>query len=100
MGGRGSAGGKGASSVMNKGAGGSGSSANSAAAKIKATNTKFSTTQINSMSRRQLENVATAVFAKQNMARGLSAEEAVYRARSLMSGNTTAQLRKYIKRNG
>ena len=64
MGGRGSAGGKGAVSVMSKGAGGSGSSGNSAAAKIKATNTKVSTTQINSMSRRQLENVATAVFAK------------------------------------
>ena len=93
-------GGRGGSSGMNKGAGGGGSSANSAAAKIKATNTKFSTAQINSMSRSQLETVATAVFAKQNMARGLSAEEAVYRARSLMSGNTTAQLKKYIKRNG
>lgn len=92
MGGRGSAGGK--------GAGGIGSYSSSAAAKIKATNTKFSTSQINSMSRRQLENVATAVFAKKNMAIGLSAEEAVYRARSLMSGNTTAQLKKYIKRNG
>ena len=100
MGGRGSAGGKGVSSVMNKGAGGSGSSANGAAEKIKATNTKFSTAQINSMSRSQLESVAIAVFAKQNMARGLSAEESVYRARSLMSGNTTAQLKKYIKRNG
>lgn len=92
-------GGRGASSGINRGAGG-GSSANSAAAKIKATNTKFSTAQINSMSRTELESVAVAVFVKQNMARGLSAEEAVYRARSLMSGNTTAQLKKYIKRNG
>ena len=93
-------GGRGGSSGMNKGAGGGGSSSNSAADRIANTNTKFSTAQINLMSRSQLETVAIAVFAKQNMARGLSAEEAVYRARSLMSGNTTAQLKKYIKKNG
>lgn len=92
-------GGRGGSSGIGKQAGGGGSSS-SAAAKIASTNTKFSTAQINSMSRSQLETVAVAVFAKQNMARGLSAEEAVYRAKSLMSGNTTAQLKKYIKRNG
>ena len=93
-------GGRGGSSGMNQGAGGGGSSSNSAADRIANTNTKFSTAQINLMSRSQLETVAIAVFAKQNMARGLSAEEAVYRARSLMSGNTTAQLKKYIKKNG
>lgn len=92
-------GGRGGSSGIGKQTGGGGSSS-SAAAKISSTNTKFSTAQINSMSRSQLETAATAVFVKQNMARGLSAEEAVYRAKSLMSGNTTAQLKKYIKRNG
>ena len=92
-------GGRGSSSGINKKASG-GKSSVSAAEKIKATNTKFSASQINSMSRNQLETVAVAAFAKQNMARGLSVEEAVYRAKSLMSGNTTAQLKKYIQRNG
>ena len=92
-------GGRGGSSGMNKGAGGGSSSTNSAAA-IKAANTKFSTAEINSMSRSQLETVAIAVFAKQNMARGLSAGEAIRRAKALMDGNTTAQLRKYIKKYG
>lgn len=67
---------------------------------ISGINTKFSTKEISSMSRKQLEEVARAVFIKQNMARGLSESEADYRARSLMSGNTTAQLRKYVKKNG
>lgn len=84
-----------------------GRGASSGIAKNKATvqkaiseaNTKFTSKQIQSMSRKQLETAARAIFIKQNMARGLSASEADYRARSLMSGNTSAQLRKYIKRN-
>ena len=63
-------------------------------------NTKFSSKQVDAMSRSQLETAARAIFIKQNMRMGLSASEADYRARSLMSGNTNAQLRKYIKRYG
>lgn len=96
MGGRGSSSGI-AAGRAKKGGGGS---SDSAANKILSANTKFSTAQINSLNRSQLETAAIAIFAKQNTARGLSIEEAVRRAKSLMSGNTTAQLKKYIKRNG
>ena len=63
-------------------------------------NTKFSASEIKSMSRSQLETAARAIFIKQNVARGLSLSEADYRARSLMSGNSTTALRKYVKRHG
>lgn len=63
-------------------------------------NTKFTSSQINSMSRSQLETVATAIFVRQNTSRGLSTEEATRRAGLLMDGNTSAQLRKYIRKNG
>lgn len=63
-------------------------------------NTKFTTKQISSMSRSQLETAAKAVFVKMGMKQGLSASEALYRASSLMGGNSDAQLRKYIKKNG
>ena len=52
------------------------------------------------MSRSQLEDVARAVYIKQNMARGLSASEALRRANALMDANTTAQLKKFIKKRG
>ena len=97
MGGRGSSSGIAAGRAKK---GGGGSSSDSAANKILSANTKFSTAQINSLNRSQLETAAIAIFAKQNTARGLSIEEAIRRAKSLMSGNTTAQLKKYIKRNG
>lgn len=61
-------------------------------------NTKFTTKQLNSMTRKQLESVARAVFIKQNP--HLSPSEADYRARSMMSGNSDSQLKKYIKRRG
>lgn len=93
-------GGRGAKSASSGNGGGGASSESKAEAEIMSVNTKFSTSELNSMSRSQLETVARAVFIKQNIARGLSASEADYRARSLMSGNTTAQLKKYIKRNG
>lgn len=96
MGGRGSSSGIAAGRTKKSGGG----SSNSAANKILSANTKFSTAQINSLNRSQLETAAIAIFAKQNTARGLSIEEAIRRAKSLMSGNTTAQLKKYIKRNG
>ena len=82
------------------GRGGSGGSRGSAPPAILQVDTKFTTREINQMTREQLENVARTVFIKQNVARGLTLEEADYRARSLMSGNSDAQLRKYIKRNG
>ena len=95
-------GGRGASSSSGGGGatGGGSSPESKAASKIASVNTKFSTAQINSMSRSELETVARAIYIKQNMARGLSASEADYRARSLMSGNTNAQLKKYIKKYG
>lgn len=85
-------GGRGSSSNMS-GGGGSRTS-------VMNMNTKFSSKEINSMNRSQLETVARAVFVKQNVARGMSVEEANHRAVLLMSGNTDAQLRKFIRKNG
>lgn len=68
-------------------------------AAAKAFNTNFTSKEIDAMSRSQLETVAAAVYAKKNTFAGLSTAEALRRARSLMDGNTTAQLRKYIKKN-
>lgn len=96
MGGRGSAsrmGGNGSGSASKSGSKKSGSA-------FASINTKFSTKAISQMNRSQLETVARAIFIKQGLTQGLSADEADWRARSLMSGNTDAQLRKYIKRNG
>lgn len=90
MGGRGATSGFAGGTKIQKGA--IGGSAN--------TKTNYSTKEINTMNRKQLENVARAIYVKKNTALGLSTSEADYRARSLMSGNTDAQLRKYIKRNG
>ncbi len=94
MGGRGSA--SGVAKAGSVSGGGKSTKSNS----LSAMNTKFSTKEISKMSRRQLEIAARAVFVKQNVAKGLSATEADRRASLLMSGNTDAQLRKYIKRNG
>ena len=67
---------------------------------ISAVNTKFTGKQISAMSRKQLEAVATAVVIKQNVKRGLSESEAARRASLLMDGNSSAQLRKFIKKYG
>lgn len=60
---------------------------------------KFSSNDLKSMNRKSLEIAARAVFVKNNVSSGMSNSEADYRARSLMSGNTDAQLRKYILKN-
>jgi hypothetical protein len=78
-----------------KGSGGSGGGGGSSKIDIP----KFSKSDIGSMGRSGLETIATAIFANINMGRGLSKSEAVFRAKSLMSGNTTAQLKKYITKN-
>lgn len=84
MGGRGSA---------DRSTGRSGAVKSSAAERIQKTNTKFTSSQLISMLKSNLVVADRAVFIKQNMARGLSAKEADYRARSLMSSNSDAQLR-------
>lgn len=97
MGGRGSAS-KTATSggSSGKSAKGSGSSKGSLAN----ANTKFTNKQLSGMNRRQLTTAAKAVFVKTNMARGLSESEAMRRFDSLVSGNSDAYLRKYIKKYG
>ena len=59
---------------------------------------KLSKAAIGKMSRHELEKVATAIYANNAMKSGISKSEGVHRAQSLMSGNTTAQLRKYVRR--
>lgn len=98
-------GGRGSSSGSAKGGGGGSSTAksgggSSTATKALPTSTKYTTKEIGSMSRSKLESVATAVFIKQNVKRGLSPAEAERRAKLLMDGNSTAQLKKYIKKYG
>ena len=61
---------------------------------------KVTGAQLKAMSRKQLETLATAIYANQAVKSGLSQAEGVYRANSLMSGNSDAQLRKYIKKYG
>lgn len=96
MGGRGSASVTGSAKNASKSSKSGGGSKSS----IATANTKFSTKQITSMNRKQLETAAKAVFVKMNMKRGLSESEALHRANSLMSSNSDAQLRKYIKKYG
>ena len=57
---------------------------------------RMSTTQISRLSRKSMEDVATALFANNAVKSGLTQTEGVRRARALMSGNSDAQLRKYI----
>lgn len=61
---------------------------------------KVTGTQLKKMSRKQLETMATAIFANNAAKSGLPQAEGVRRANSLMSGNTDAQLRKYILKYG
>lgn len=84
MGGRGSSG---------KGGGGSGGSSQNTFSVPKLTSK-----QINALSRSELETLATALYANEAMKQGLTRDEGVRRARSLLSGNTTAQLKKYVSR--
>lgn len=76
-----------------------------AASGLKSNNSPFSIPKVSGsdlkkMSRKQLETMATAIYANRSMKSGLSKSEGVRRAKSLMSGNTDAQLRKYIKKYG
>jgi len=61
---------------------------------------KVTSKQLAKLGRKQLETIATAISANDMMGRGLSQSESVRRATSLMSGNTDAQLRKYISKYG
>lgn len=61
---------------------------------------KMSKAKVSKMSRSELESWATAIYANNAMKSGLSKADGVYRAKSLMSGNTTAQLRKYVTKYG
>lgn len=84
-------GGRGASSGLGGGSG----------AKEKAFSVpKVTGAQLKSMSRSQLETLAAAIYANRATKSGLSQAEGLHRARSLMSGNTDTQLRKYIKKYG
>ncbi len=67
----------------------------SASAPIK----KFSSKEIDKMSRKQLEQNARNLFIKTNMKSGLSEAEAARRFDALVDGNSTAQLKKYIKKH-
>lgn len=60
---------------------------------------KHTATQIKSMTRKQAVSAAKSIFIRTNMRAGLSKAEATYRFDSLVGGNTTAQLKKYIKKN-
>lgn len=62
--------------------------------------TKVSASDLKKMSRKQLERAATSIFANRSVKSGLSRAEGTRRAKLLMSGNTDAQLRKYIKKYG
>lgn len=61
---------------------------------------KVTKKQLGSLNRSALETLVTAIYANRAMEGGLSREEGVRRARALMDGNTTEQLRKYIAKYG
>lgn len=60
---------------------------------------KIGTALLKALSRKDMEAIATAIYANNAMKSGLTKAEGVQRAMSLMSGNTDAQLRKYIAKN-
>ncbi len=59
---------------------------------------KRTATEISGMTRKQTISAAKQVYIRNNMQKGLSRNEAEYRFNALVDGNTTAQLKKYIKR--
>ena len=69
------------------------------AATARSKSPKMSKAKVGKMSRSELESWATAIYANNAMKSGLSKADGVYRAKSLMSGNTTAQLRKYVTKH-
>ena len=60
---------------------------------------KKTATQIKNMTRKQAIAAAKPIFIRNNMRAGLSKAEATRRFNALVDGNTTAQLKGYIKRN-
>lgn len=98
MGGRGASGG--GRSGRAPGTGAAGGSRKNAGKSTSIDIPTFSKASINKMSRSNLETLATAIFANKSMAQGLTAQEGTRRAKSLMDGNTTAQLRKYVLKYG
>lgn len=61
---------------------------------------KVTNQQLKGMNRKQLETLATAIYANKSMAAGKTKADGISRAKSLMSSNSDAQLRKYIKKYG
>ena len=60
---------------------------------------KLSSAALAQLKRPQLLKIAKAVYVNANVKLGLSPAEAARRFDLLQDGNTTAQLRKYIKKN-
>lgn len=60
---------------------------------------KYSTATLAKMGRSSLLTIAKAVYVNNNVKNGLSPAEAARRFDLLQDGNTTAQLRKYIKKH-
>ena len=84
-------GGRGASSGLGGGSG----------AKEKLFNVPKATgAQLKKMSRKQLETMATAIYANRAIKSGMSQAEGARRGESLLSGNSDTQLRKYIAKYG
>lgn len=52
------------------------------------------------MSRTKLEAIAIKIYVERNTGNGITAAEATRRAKALMPGNTTPQLRKFVKKYG
>lgn len=97
MGGRGASGG-GRSSSVGRGTAVKSRTSGGKSASIKIPT--FTKASISKMNRSGLETLATAIFANRATSQGLSIQEGIHRAKSLMSGNTTAQLRKYVLKYG
>ena len=93
MGGRGAAGGGGGRAGNGK-SGADGGGGNSPFKIPKG----LSKSVLKSLTRNQLETLATSIFANEAMKRGVSKADGVYQARSLMGGNTTTQLINYISK--
>lgn len=96
-------GGRGASGGGRSGSVGSGTAVKSRTSGGKPASIKiptFTKASISKMNRSGLETLATAIFANRATSQGLSIQEGIRRAKSLMSGNTTVQLRKYVLKYG
>ena len=104
FGGRGSSSGGGGSSAV-KGGGGASISSQSANEedainKIMNMDTKFTKAEIAMMPRDMMETFAHAIAIKRAFVNGITPKEALRRSRLLMSAQSDAQLRKYIKKYG